>query len=75
MVSDPIHDTLHSPASPPPIVDDHIIVPIAAMCIPSSATNPDLLQDLYFLCDPKFPGFAFSGSVDFESSALLSITC
>ena len=51
MVSDPIHDTtipLHSPASPPPIIDDHIIVPISAMCIPSSATNPDLLQDLYF---------------------------
>ena len=75
-VSNPIHDTttiLHSSVSPPPTIDDHIIVPITAMCIPSSATNPDL-QDLYFLCDHKFPSFTFSGSVDFESTALLSLT-
>ena len=74
-VSDPLLDTppLLS-ASPPPTIDDHVIVPIAAMCISSPAMTPDLLQDLYSLCDPKFPSFAFSGTVDFESSALLSLT-
>ena len=76
-VSDPIHNTDIPPdlsASPPPVIDDNIIVPIAAMCIPSTATNPDLLQDLYSLCDTKFPSLAFSGSVDFTTTALLSLT-
>ena len=76
-ISDPIHNITPPPnpsVSPPPIIDDHVIVPMAAMCIPTSATNPDLIQDLYFSCDTKFPYCAFSGSIDFESSALLSPT-
>ena len=76
-VSDPIHNTDIPPdlsASPPPVIDDNIIVPITAMCIPSTATNPDLLQDLYSLHDTKFPSLAFSGSVDFTTTALLSLT-
>ena len=76
-VSDPIHDTNIPPdlsASPPPVIDDNIIVPITAMCIPSTVTNPDLLQDLHSLHDTKFPSLAFSGSVDFTNTALLSLT-
>ena len=77
LVLDPVHDTFISPdpsASPPPIIDDQLIVPITAMCIPSSVTNPDILHNLYISSDPKFPQLAFSGSVDFQSSAFLSLT-
>ena len=61
-------------ASPPPTIDDQIIVPITAMCISATPTNPDLFQDLYYSSDHKFPNLAFSSSVDFTSIALLSIT-
>ena len=78
--SDTALDALHSPdppyssASPPPAIDDQIIVPISAMCIPSSATNPDIIQDLYISCDSEFPTLALSGLVDFENSSFLLLT-
>jgi len=62
-----------SSASPPPTLDDQTIVPMAAMCIPPFATNPDVLQDLYIQCDPKFSRLALAGLPDFTSSALLSL--
>lgn len=77
---DSIHNIPHpldpplSPTSFPPAIDDKLIVPLAAMCIQSSVMNPDLIQDLYILCDSEFPSLALSGSVDFKSSAFLSLT-
>lgn len=60
--------------SPHPTFYDQVIVPIAAMCIPySTATNSDILQDLYIPCDFEFPALALSSSVDFENSAFLSL--
>ena len=66
-------DPHSSSVSPPPSLDDQIIVPTAAMCISGIATNPDLILDLYIPCDSKFPRFALTGSPDFQSSALISL--
>ena len=44
------------------------------MCIPTAATNPDLIQDLYYLHDHKVSHLAFAGSVNFQSTALISLT-
>jgi hypothetical protein len=75
----PISSDLSSPPSSPlssaplNLDGDILLPPIANLCVTSFPTNSDLRDDLYFPCDPKlcFP-LAYT-SVNFQTTALLSM--
>ena len=59
--------------TPDPLIDDLLLPPIANLCVTSFPTNSDVPFDLYFPSDPKLSYPLAYASVDFQSTALLSM--
>jgi hypothetical protein len=57
----------------PPLLDDQLVQPMAAMSLNLDAPNSNLRHDLYSKSILKSSHFAFSGSTDFTASAFVSV--
>ena len=61
------------PGHLPPMLDDQLVQPMAAMSLNLDAPNTSVHFDLYHKRDIEISHFAFSGSTDFTTSALVSV--
>jgi hypothetical protein len=57
----------------PPMLDDELVQPMAAMSFNLDAPNSSVRLDLYSKRDFEVSRFAFSGSTDFTTSAFVSV--
>jgi hypothetical protein len=57
----------------PPMLDDKLVQPMAAMSFNLDAPNSSVRLDLYSKRDFEVSRFAFSGSTDFTTSAFVSV--
>ena len=57
----------------PPMLDDQLVQPMAAMLFNLDAPNSSVRLDLYSKSSFEISGFAFSGSTDFTTSAFVSV--